>query len=93
MKAASARACLTQTRPLQGQCSRSNGQGPRDLIAFIQRNLKLDRDSLRGWLPPSMPVGEDADRDTLERSFDEAFGTSPNGEEHEQWTCVDLPVA
>jgi hypothetical protein len=22
-----------------------------------------------------MPVGEDGDRDTLERSFDEAFGT------------------
>jgi arylsulfatase A-like enzyme len=51
----------------------------KDLLALSQGNLRLGRDFLRGWLPPSMPVGEDGDRDTLERSFDEAFGTAGTG--------------
>jgi arylsulfatase A-like enzyme len=45
------------------------------LLVLSQGNLRPGRDFLRGWRPPSMPVGEDGDRDTLERSFDEAFGT------------------
>jgi hypothetical protein len=45
-----------------------------DLLALsLEGNLRPGRVVLRGWLPPSMPVGEDNDRDTLERSFDEAF--------------------
>jgi hypothetical protein len=47
----------------------------KDLLALSQGILRPGRDLLRGWLPPSMLVGEDGDRDTLERSFDEAFGT------------------
>jgi hypothetical protein len=47
----------------------------KDLLALSQGYLRRSRELLRGWLPPSMPIGEKGDRDTLERSFDEAFGT------------------
>jgi hypothetical protein len=50
----------------------------KDLLALSQGSLRQGRDFPRSWLPPSMPVGEDIDRDTLEQSFDEAFGT-PGG--------------
>jgi hypothetical protein len=51
----------------------------KDLLALSQGNVRRGRDFLRGWLPPSMPVGEDGDQGTLERSFDEAFGTAGTG--------------
>jgi hypothetical protein len=52
----------------------------KDLLALnLEENLRLSRDFLRGWLPRSMPVGDDGDRDTQERSFDEAFGTAGTG--------------
>jgi hypothetical protein len=44
------------------------------LALRLEGTLRPGRDYLHGWLPPSMPRGEDGDRDTLERSFDEAFG-------------------
>jgi arylsulfatase A-like enzyme len=63
----------------------------KDLLALSQRNLRLGRDFRRGWLPPSMPVGEDSDRDTLQRSFDEAFGT-PGMHSVSWFSLVSLPV-
>jgi hypothetical protein len=52
----------------------------KDLLALcLEGNLRRGRDFLRSWLPPSLPVGENGDRDTLERSFDEAFGTPGTG--------------
>jgi arylsulfatase A-like enzyme len=50
-----------------------------DLLALSQGSLRSGRDSLRGWLPPSMVVGDDGDRDNLELGFDEAFGTPGTG--------------
>jgi arylsulfatase A-like enzyme len=63
-------------RELSAQPKRPNDK---DLLALSQGNVRRGRDFLRGWLPPSMPVGEDGDQGTLERSFDEAFGTPGTG--------------
>jgi hypothetical protein len=49
------------------------------LVLSLEGNLRPGRGFLHGWLPRFMPVGEDGDRDTLERSFDEAFGTPGTG--------------
>jgi arylsulfatase A-like enzyme len=60
-------------RELSGQPKPLNDN---DLLALSEGNyLRLGRDFLRSWLPRSMPVGEGGEQDTLERSFDEAFGT------------------
>lgn len=46
------------------------------LALSLEENLGLGRDLVRRWLPRSMPVGEDGDRDALELGLEEAFGAS-----------------
>jgi N-acetylglucosamine-6-sulfatase len=47
----------------------------RDLSSVDQGSLRRGRVVLRGWRPPTMPIGEDGGRDALDRGFDEAFAT------------------